>query len=95
MPVLSLCPKVGDDTIVAVHGDGGGGSVGVGDTRDVPGPRAKLVTIIGCRYQLHHTARRIGEGPFSRTGYVTPRGAGDGELARISTSTITRYDPYD
>ena len=71
--------KVSSDGVAAVHGDGGGGIIDIGDGSHIAGPVDKAITTNRSRHQIHYCPSPITESPLAGASYRTTRCAGDSQ----------------
>jgi len=70
--------KISSDSVVSVHGDGGG--VDISDGVHIASPVDKLVASISLGHQVEHRFFSLGKSPLSKDGYRATGGAGGGEV---------------
>jgi hypothetical protein len=85
--------NVGDDSLVTIHGDRGGGIGNICDGAHIASSVDKTVALLSLGQQVDHCYRVICESPFSRGGYRASNGTGDCELVFNTTAGSTAYNP--
>ena len=82
-------PKVRRDGIVVVHGDGGRGTITIGDGAHIASLVDKAIALLSLGHQVDHCCLVIGKHPLSRGGDRPSSGAGDGDV--IYRHKVGRY----
>ena len=72
--------KFGGDKVVVVHGEGGFGSLDIGDGVHIASPVDKAVALFSLGHQVDHCSLVIAGSPLSRGRDRTAGGTGDGEV---------------